>query len=337
MQNIDAVIVTYNRIEKLKRALDCYDAQTVPFRNVIVVDNHSTDGTDVLLREWKSKPAAYKKYLLTLESNKGGSGGFYEGERLALELGADWVFISDDDAYPAEDLVNRFNVFYAGHSHEQIAAVCSSVWDMSNSLMLSCRSCFSIEKDTFCLKEVSAEMYEKPFFTFNCLSYVGAFLSARALNKAGLVNKGFFIYQDDVEHSVRLSKFGIMYCIPGMVVVHDSMPLSQTSQADLRKSLWKEYYAVRNRVYLVLRHFPQIGKKYVIKLLGGIKAHKDSSLSSVNKMSLEGINDAIKNRLGIHSFYKPGLLIDNNQGLPYPKYLWKAVYVALRVRSILFK
>ena len=43
--NNAVVIVTYNRLELLKECLACVCRQTIPFSRVIVVDNHSTDGT----------------------------------------------------------------------------------------------------------------------------------------------------------------------------------------------------------------------------------------------------------------------------------------------------
>ena len=43
--NNAVVIVTYNRVELLKECLACVCGQTIPFSRVIVVDNHSTDGT----------------------------------------------------------------------------------------------------------------------------------------------------------------------------------------------------------------------------------------------------------------------------------------------------
>ena len=36
---VDAVIVTYNRLEKLRNALSCYEKQTAPLRTLIIVDN----------------------------------------------------------------------------------------------------------------------------------------------------------------------------------------------------------------------------------------------------------------------------------------------------------
>lgn len=43
--NNAVVIVTYNRLELLKECLACVCRQTIPFSRIIVVDNHSTDGT----------------------------------------------------------------------------------------------------------------------------------------------------------------------------------------------------------------------------------------------------------------------------------------------------
>lgn len=43
--NICVVIVTYNRLNKLQKALQSYESQTCPPHCIIVVNNNSTDGT----------------------------------------------------------------------------------------------------------------------------------------------------------------------------------------------------------------------------------------------------------------------------------------------------
>ena len=220
MQNIVAVIVTYNRLSKLQHALDCYDKQTIPFSTLVVVDNNSTDGTTEYLKDWETQASQYNKHVIYLPKNVGGSGGFYAGEEYAMILNPDWVYIADDDAYPEYKMVEKFIEFQTQHQNEKIAAICTSVWDMTNSIMYSCRCHVDIKDHLFSINTVNREEYCKPYFTFNCLSYVGGFLSAKALEEVGLVNKDFFIYQDDVEHSMRLSKYGVMYCIPDIKIVH---------------------------------------------------------------------------------------------------------------------
>ena len=49
--NVIAVVVTYNRLELLKRNLSCLRRQTVPLTTLVVVDNGSTDGTGAWLDE----------------------------------------------------------------------------------------------------------------------------------------------------------------------------------------------------------------------------------------------------------------------------------------------
>ena len=68
-------------MEKLKKALACYEKQTKSFRNLIVVNNHSNDGTFEYLEKWKSENAIFAKHVINTEDNLGGSGGFYSGQK----------------------------------------------------------------------------------------------------------------------------------------------------------------------------------------------------------------------------------------------------------------
>ena len=70
--NVIAVVVTYNRLELLKRNLSCLRRQTVPLTTLVVVDNGSTDGTGVWLDEQEDVKTIH-------QTNVGGSGGFYTG------------------------------------------------------------------------------------------------------------------------------------------------------------------------------------------------------------------------------------------------------------------
>ena len=78
---VDVVIVTYNRLEKLKKAIASYENQTRTFRNMIVVNNHSTDGTQEFLEAWKMEKAAFSKYVISTDDYLGGSGGYYLGQK----------------------------------------------------------------------------------------------------------------------------------------------------------------------------------------------------------------------------------------------------------------
>jgi rhamnopyranosyl-N-acetylglucosaminyl-diphospho-decaprenol beta-1,3/1,4-galactofuranosyltransferase len=99
--SVAAVVVTYNRKDYLAELLPTLLAQTRPLDAVYVVDNASTDGTDKLLAtEYADQPVVH---VVRLETNSGGSGGFYAGVRQAYVDGHDWFWLMDDDVTALPD------------------------------------------------------------------------------------------------------------------------------------------------------------------------------------------------------------------------------------------
>ena len=96
---IVAVVVTFNRRPLLERLLPSLTG-TPRLAEVVVVDNASTDATG----EWL---ATQPVHAVTLPENRGGAGGFHEGLRIALERGADLVWLMDDDGLPEPGCLDR--------------------------------------------------------------------------------------------------------------------------------------------------------------------------------------------------------------------------------------
>ncbi len=102
------VIVTYNRSTYLADLLRSATALTVPPWRIVVVDNASTDDTPDVVAEaagWFPEGVLVDRRL---DTNTGGSGGFCEGTRTALELGAEWVWLMDDDVEILPEALERF-------------------------------------------------------------------------------------------------------------------------------------------------------------------------------------------------------------------------------------
>ena len=129
---IGCVVVTYNRVNKLKKALASYDSQTAAPQYVLVVDNASTDGTAGYLEEWQAEEAPYRKIVKRLASNTGGSGGFYEGQKAALEEDAGWIMLADDDAYLAPDYIETIQQYISDNDVDDVSVVCGTVVENGN-------------------------------------------------------------------------------------------------------------------------------------------------------------------------------------------------------------
>ena len=198
--NIAAVIVTYNRIEYLKKSLEMYVNQSYRPRRIIVVDNCSTDGTTDYLKDWKIREEGINKKVIYLESNQGGSGGFYAGLEDALRYDdIDWIWVADDDAFPSLDAFEKAKDFINLNEKliSESAAICG-VCRFDGHISPIQRSI--LKKTLFGIQEfpISEKYYEgKDYFEINLYSFVGTIMKKENLKIAGLPRKDFFIYQDD--------------------------------------------------------------------------------------------------------------------------------------------
>lgn len=302
--NVDVIIVTYNRLEKLKKTLQCYECQTRSFRNLIVVNNHSTDGTTEFLEEWRNSSTPFMKQVITTNDNLGGSGGYFIGQKKAMELNPDWVFLADDDAYPDSQMMEQFYSFAHNHDISQYSAICAKVNYINGETNLKHRSRIIIRENRFYSQEESVSSdYEKEFFDIDFLSYVGPFINMAALQKTGLVNPEYFIYYDDSEHSLRLKKYGRIICVSNILITHDEMPvLSNQSPNPIS---WKDYYFYRNRTHMLIKHYPRVAL-HQLKIAIKHRIKYPHPRNDDEWMQRIAIKDAWLNRLGKHKIYVPG-------------------------------
>lgn len=296
MCSIGVVIVTYNRLEKLKTALQSYEAQKYKPQYILVIDNHSTDGTDDYLENWEQESYETEHRVLRLVENIGGSGGFYEGLRVAETMRADWIWVADDDAYPEKEcfqiLVNHVKCY----GDNGVSALCSAVYT-EDQIDTWHRRRFGKRYGAILVENrISVLEYEKEFFELDLFSYVGTLIKKEAIIAAGLPKKDFFISYDDSEHSIRIRKQGKILCLPDAKVIHDTV--------DAHENLitWKKYYVLRNKVYSYKLHFGKVQSSLQV-LYYYIKNRKDAVLSEMTKKALY---DAERGILGMNEIYKPG-------------------------------
>jgi rhamnopyranosyl-N-acetylglucosaminyl-diphospho-decaprenol beta-1,3/1,4-galactofuranosyltransferase len=92
-----AVVVTHRRPDELAKSLGAVSTQTRMVDHLIVVDNDSNERVRDLVAG-QPVPSTY----LGSRRNLGGAGGFALGMLHALTLGADWVWLADDDGRPKD-------------------------------------------------------------------------------------------------------------------------------------------------------------------------------------------------------------------------------------------
>lgn len=306
MLNYDfsCVIVTYDRLNKLKQTLRYYDALEFFPKNVIIVDNASNIDTKVYLDNWQNKKGNFNKFVIHLPQNIGGSGGFHVGMKKAMQLVPDWIFVGDDDAYPKADCFKIINNFFKKNKNfteKNIAAVCTSVYE-ENQVSKSHRRV--IKNYGLFIKDmnVDEDKYSLEQFELDLFSYVGAAIRKDILFKVGLPEKDFFIYYDDTEHSIRVRSEGKVYCIPKAIMYHDVKKRKEVVEID-----WRKFYSIRNKLVCYKLRFGM--PAYSFALVEICKAFIKIGLNhnAVEfRLRISAIIDGIKMKMGVHPLYKPG-------------------------------
>lgn len=303
---IGVIVVTFNRLKMLKVALKSFEEQTCKPGYIVVVDNASTDKTPEYLDAWKKDQCDYKKYVINTKKNLGGSGGFYAGLEFAQKLNCDWIWVSDDDAFPESDALENAHNYLINSDTSKISAICGEVLNQGK-IDTAHRRNYEEHGLNVVATNIPVDYYSKKEFEVSSFSYVGAIINKEKLKEVGLTQRDYFIWYDDTEHSLRLHKVGKIICVPSVKVHHDVGKRS----ADLS---WKDYYGFRNKADMYRRHFSKKCYYYycysnliraaINNLLG---RHKE-----YNSVVRKAIHDAMRNKSGVDTLYKPGWKPENS-------------------------
>src|SRR5690242_6946342 len=115
--HVSVVVPVFNRLEHTREFLRCFEKVTYPNREVIIVDDGSTDGTaDAIARQWPSVR------LLREEGNLWWSESTNRGVRDALERGADYILTINDDVTFDADFLDRLVAYAETHPRTLVGA-----------------------------------------------------------------------------------------------------------------------------------------------------------------------------------------------------------------------
>lgn len=283
MNKIIALVVTFNRKQLLVASLTQLLNQTHPPDQIFIIDNASTDGTEDHLKTHGFLDYPFIFYH-RLPENLGGAGGFAEGIKLAMESGADWMWLMDDDALPASDALENLllrpldvNAVYGsvaiGVDGEQLC------WPMD----------LDSGKKLSMLSDLQETEIAVPFHPF-----LGFLIRRQLVEKAGLPDSRLFLSGDDVEYCLRCRQYGgkVFLCRDSKLT-HPMPPRKSVKLFGFRIDLLiqppsRAYYNIRNKIVIARRYYgfklwtqtlPGIGVRFLVSVfigperLGLIKAY----------------------------------------------------------------
>lgn len=236
---IAAVVVTFNRLELLKKCVESLRNQTHKLDEIIVVNNSSTDGT----LEWLNEQS---DLTMITQENSGSAGGQFTGIKTAYEKGYDWIWCVDTDIiFDIEALKNLLN--------------CECFLATSTGFLSS-----MIFFNDGNLAYPNIPELEKPYEILNAValqksipilsaSFGSLLLNIEVIKHSGFPSKDFFIWGDDAEFTLRIIRNGFKgYLVINSKAIHECgenhpKPFLKLDTHDL-----KFRYGVRNMVYVAI-------------------------------------------------------------------------------------
>lgn len=244
-QRVTAIVVTFNRLGDIKKTVARLMAEGVD--HIVVVDNGSSDGTP----DWLMARKSDTFHPILNAHNLGGAGGFATGLDYAREkIDTEWVMLTDDDGRPEPGALKAFQELDLDGVDGVVGAVflpSGRISDMNRPL----RNPFSLRrklKEPYRLLDADYDRLAASQ-RVDMATYVGLFLSQKALREVKGPDPRLFIYGDDLIHTLQLSQAGMrLLFVPQVRFEHDCETL--TGKANIYYPVWKVYYHYRNAILL---------------------------------------------------------------------------------------
>ena len=248
-----AVVVTRHRTGPLHDSLAALAKQTHPIAHLVVVDN----GPDQPAREVVEACGLPASWLPSWH-NLGGAGGFALGILHALALGADWVWLADDDGQAADEDVLATLVELA--RRRGLAAVSPTVVDATDPDRLA----FTVRRGLTWHRSraelATATGADGELLPGIAALFNGALFRTSTIDAIGVPDLRLFVRGDEVELHRRMVRSKLPFgTILSAAYLHprgtdDLKPmLGGRLHAQHPDDAAKRYYTYRNRGYLVSR------------------------------------------------------------------------------------
>lgn len=286
VEEIACVVVTYNRKKLLRQNIIALLKQTYSKFDILIVDNHSTDGTYTYVKDLlANKRITY----INTGKNLGGAGGFQYGIKIGVKKNYKYLWLMDDDSIPKPNALRSLVDFKK--EHPKFGFLCSKViW--KDGTMCKMNIPRKGLNDPIGDNEINSSKLKVTMATF-----VSFFLPTDIIRKVGLPIKEFFIWADDLEYSRRISKKFTCYYIGNSVILHKCSSNNGADVAyDSFKRISRYFYAYRNETYLYKRegykgiqHLILRFPYHVAKVLFFAKDHKIYRIKQIVNGTYKGI------------------------------------------------
>jgi rhamnopyranosyl-N-acetylglucosaminyl-diphospho-decaprenol beta-1,3/1,4-galactofuranosyltransferase len=232
LEKVALIIVTFNRLEILKKNLEHIGKQSRMPDHVLLIENGSTDGTLDYLRSQSEFD------FLPVGKNIGWSAGLDLGMRKACQKWEfDFFWLMDDDSFPSPKVLEQLLEAKKSISQEVIIGLEGYVF--KNGIPRK--------------KEAVSGLIPVDFVLVD-----NALVSKKLMQKIGTPDPDYFIMAEDYEYCQRAKRNGFKVFLLGSGECSVNR-LHLGSQASSKSLIWRGYYQSRNHIFVLRDQFTGLG------------------------------------------------------------------------------
>jgi GT2 family glycosyltransferase len=239
-----SVVLNTNHREDTLQCLTSLNQNTYENHEIILLDNASSDGTVDAVRS--SLPDVQ---IIELQKNLGYAGNNNVGIQVAMEQGADWVFVLNEDTILSPDCISH--LVSVGESDPTIGIVGPMVYhhnepdviQSAGGLMDKYYRGWHLGQD-----EKDQGQFQQPH-QVEWISGCGIMVRRAVIDQIGGIDERFFYYVEEFEWCVRARKTGWQIIhVPQAKLWHKGVQRNNQPKPSVT------YYATRNQLLLLLKH-----------------------------------------------------------------------------------
>jgi rhamnosyltransferase len=208
-----AVVVSYN--PELERLRDLVEVVALQVAEVVIIDNASSSNITSILDNSKASNVA----IITLPENYGIATAQNVGIERAIQSGANYVYLSDQDSLPSSSLIAELLPAFLSGGRAPVAAVGPAIIDERTGQVSS----FMVERSGVPRLWKPSEVGKNVEKTVEVeyLIASGTLLSVEAIKHIGGMRSRYFIDHVDTEWFFRARKAGyVLLAVPEARLIH---------------------------------------------------------------------------------------------------------------------
>jgi len=264
------VLLNWNSADDTVRAVESVRGLNYPNSRLMIVDNASGDDSCTRLRQCIGDGVE----LLESPINTGYTGGCNLGMKRALELGAKYVWLLNNDA--TVDHQTLSSIVALAETDETIGLVTPRIAALNEDRLTFAGGVLSMKERLYNETSDPVVAAEWNLRYPECGLVIGTAMLVRTdlIRKIGMLDTGFFAYFEDIDYSARSIQAGFRNLVDSNSIVRHREKNRNTKPFEINPHYW--YYMARNESRFWRKHLGLAkGMRQVWYSFNGFLRHKN--------------------------------------------------------------